>query len=58
MNREQLRLILEEVSDTSINDYVDYRVGWLDNQEYLESREQNLEGNVNLILHLLENGGE
>ena len=54
MNREQLRLILEEVLETGISDYTDHRGGWLDNQEYTEAREQNLEGNVNLILHLLE----
>ena len=58
MNREQLRLILEEVLETGISDYTDLRGGWLDNQEYTESREQNLEGNVSLILHLLEKGCE
>lgn len=58
MNREQLRLILEEVLETGISDYTDHRGGWLDNQEYTEAREQNLEGNVNLILTLLEKGNE
>ena len=58
MNREQLRRILEEVLETGIGDYAHHRGGWFDNQEYTEAREQNLEGNVDLILHLLEKGNE
>lgn len=58
MNKEQLRLILEEVLETGISDYVDHRGGWLDNKDYTEAREQNLEGNINLILHLLDKGNE
>ena len=58
MNKEKLRLILEEVLETGISDYADHKGGWLDNKEYIEAREQNLEGNVNLILHLLEKGNE
>lgn len=58
MNKEQLRLILEEVLETGISDYADLEGGWLNRREYAEAREQNLEGNVNLILHLLEKEDE
>ena len=58
MNKEKLRLILEEVLETGISDYADHTGGWLDNKDYIEAREQNLEGNVNLILHLLEKGND
>ena len=58
MNKEQLRLILEEVLETGISNYVDHRGGWMNNQDYLKYREKNLEGNVNLILHLLEKEDE
>lgn len=58
MNKEQLRLILEEVLETGIGDYRDLKEGWLNNIEYTEAREQNLDGSVNLILHLLEKGNE
>ena len=54
MNKEQLRPILEEVLERGISYYTNYRGGWLNNKEYMEAREQNLEGSVNLILYLLE----
>lgn len=54
MNREQLRLILEEVLETGISDYVDNDIGWLSNRDYTEAREQNLESSINMILTLLE----
>lgn len=58
MNREQLRLILEEVLETGISDYGDHRGGWLNNEDYMEAREQNLEGSINMIITLLEKGNE
>ena len=54
MNKEQLRPILEEVLERGISYYTGYREGRLNNKEYMEAREQNLEGSVNLILYLLE----
>ena len=33
MNKEKLRLILEEVLETGISDYVDYRGGWSSTKE-------------------------
>ena len=54
MNREQLRLILEQLLETGISDFSDNDIGWISNRDYIEAREQNLEGSVNLILYLLE----
>lgn len=58
MNKEQLRLILEEVMETGIADWRDFEGGWLSTKEYLADREQNLEGGINMILHLLGKGDE
>ena len=58
MNKEKLRFILEEVLETGISDYVDYRGGWSSTKEYMEARGQNIERNVNLILNLLEKEDE
>ena len=58
MNREQLRLILEEVLETGIADWRDYEGGWLSTKEYLVDREQNIGGGVNMILNLLEKEDE
>lgn len=53
MDRVKLRLILDEVLETGISDIDSYRGGWLNKQEYLEAKEQNLVGTVDLILHLI-----
>ena len=58
MNREQLRPILEQLLETGISDYGDNDIGWLSNRNYIEAREQNLEGSINMILTLLEKGNE
>ena len=54
MNREQLRLILEQLLETGISDFSDNDIGWISNRDYIKAKEQNLEGSVNLILYLLE----
>ena len=54
MNREQLRLILEQLLETGISDFSDNAIGWISSRDYIEDREQNLEGSINMILNLLE----
>ena len=58
MNREQLRLILERLLETGISDFSDYNISWISNRDYIEAKEQNLEGSINMILHLLEKDNE
>ena len=58
MNKEQLRLILEEVLETGIADWRDYEGGWLSTKEYLADRERNIKGGINMILNLLEKEDE
>ena len=58
MNREQLRLILEQLLETGISDFSDNAIGWISSRDYIEDREQNLEGSVNMILNLLEKEDE
>ena len=54
MSREQLRLILEQLLETGISDFSDNDIGWISNRDYIEAKEQNLEGSINMILNLLE----
>ena len=54
MNREQLCLILERLLETGISDFSDNDIGWISNRDYIEAKEQNLEGSINMILNLLE----
>ena len=56
MDREQLRLILEQLLETGISDFSDNDIGWISNRDYIETKEQNLEGSINMILNLLEKG--
>lgn len=56
MDREQLRLILEQLLETGISDFSDNDIGWISNRDYIEAKEQNLEGSINMILNLLEKG--
>ena len=54
MNKGQLRLILEQLLETGISDFSDNYIGWMSNRDYIEAKEQNLEGSINMILNLLE----
>ena len=54
MNREQLRLILERLLETGISDFKDNDIGWISNRDYIEDKEQNIKGSINMILNLLE----
>ena len=58
MNREQLRLILEQLLETGISDFSDNDIGWISSRDYIEAKEQNLEGSINMILNLLEKEDE
>lgn len=58
MNREQLRLILEEVLETGVADWRDYENDWLNTKDYLVNREKKVEGGINKILALLEKEDE
>ena len=58
MNREQLRLILERLLETGISDFSDNDIGWTSSRDYIEDKERNLEGSINMILNLLEKEDE
>lgn len=57
MDRDKLRLILEDVLETGIGDWGSHMRGWLNNKEYLEAKAQNIEGSSDLILYLISKLG-